>query len=142
MVTVWRYGVTSDDVFRLLRSIPPRRPAPPARAAAGGVYKVVAGDTLGAIAAAHGVALSDLASLNGLSDPYVISVGQEIKIPGGAAAAASTSQRSGGGSYTVQSGDTLGSIASKNGTTVDALAKANGIADVNALQVGQELQLP
>jgi LysM repeat protein len=144
MVTVWRYGVTSDDVFRLLRATPPRRPAPPARAvAAGGVYKVVSGDTLSGIAAAHGVPMSDLANLNGLSDPYTLSVGQELKIPGGSNnAAAAAAAPSSGGTYSVQPGDTLSAIASKTGTSVDALSRANGINDVNSLQAGQELKLP
>lgn len=49
-----------------------------------------------------------------------------------------------GGKYTVQSGDTLSGIAQRNGTTVDALAKANGI-DLNQrviLRVGQQLKIP
>ena len=45
-------------------------------------------------------------------------------------------------SYTVASGDTLSAIAARFGTTVDALVKNNQIANPNALQVGQELQIP
>ncbi len=44
--------------------------------------------------------------------------------------------------YTVQPGDTLYSLARRFGTTVDELARHNGLADPNQLQVGQRLRLP
>ncbi len=44
--------------------------------------------------------------------------------------------------YTVRSGDTLLSIASKFGTTVDVLESFNGLVDTDLLQVGQVLQIP
>lgn len=47
-----------------------------------------------------------------------------------------------GKSYTVQRGDTLSGIASKYGTTVDALAALNGIKDKNLIYVGQVVKLP
>lgn len=46
------------------------------------------------------------------------------------------------GTYTVQPGDTLGIIAARFGVTVDALAAANGILDVNLIDVGQVLAIP
>jgi len=46
-----------------------------------------------------------------------------------------------GGSYTVQGGDTLGAIAALYGTTPQAIANANGIADINKIQVGQKLTI-
>ena len=44
--------------------------------------------------------------------------------------------------YTVRSGDTLGSIARKYGTTVQAIVTANNIADANTIYVGQVLTIP
>lgn len=44
--------------------------------------------------------------------------------------------------YIVQPGDTLTSIASRFGVTVDALMAANGISDPNLLSAGQELIIP
>lgn len=49
-----------------------------------------------------------------------------------------------GGEYTVEAGDTLSEIATKTGTTVEALAAAN---DINLgqriiLKVGQKLKIP
>lgn len=44
--------------------------------------------------------------------------------------------------YTVAKGDTLSGIAARYGTTVQALAVANNIADVNLIYVGQQLVIP
>jgi rare lipoprotein A len=46
---------------------------------------------------------------------------------------------SSGGTYVVQSGDTLSGIAAELGTTVEDLAAANGIADPDLLYAGQTL---
>ena len=46
-----------------------------------------------------------------------------------------------GNSYTVKSGDTLGAIAQAYGTTVNALASANGISNPNLISVGQTLRI-
>lgn len=48
----------------------------------------------------------------------------------------------GSGTYTVQRGDTLSAIARHNGTTVRAIASANGIADADRIYVGQTLAIP
>ncbi|QUO43460.1 LysM peptidoglycan-binding domain-containing protein [Brevibacillus composti] len=48
----------------------------------------------------------------------------------------------GGQQYTVQKGDTLSALAQKYGTTVDAIAKANNIANVNLIYTGQQLTIP
>jgi len=45
------------------------------------------------------------------------------------------------GTHTVATGDTLSGIASSNGTTVQALAQRNALADPDALQPGQQLAL-
>ena len=42
---------------------------------------------------------------------------------------------------TVEAGDTLSKIAKAHGTSVSALVSANGIANPNALSVGQRLRL-
>ncbi len=44
--------------------------------------------------------------------------------------------------YTVKRGDTLSAIASRYGTSVSALAKANNIRNVNLIHSGQRLSIP
>jgi len=46
------------------------------------------------------------------------------------------------GNYVVQRGDTLYSIARRYGVSVWEIARANGIADVNRIWVGQVLRIP
>jgi LysM repeat protein len=43
--------------------------------------------------------------------------------------------------YTIQSGDTLGSVALKENTTVDALVRLNPGVDPQALHVGQRIRV-
>ena len=52
------------------------------------------------------------------------------------------SAQSGPQTYVVQSGDMLSAIAQKFSVSLQALAKANNITDVNSLQVGQTLTIP
>ncbi|MEQ1540111.1 MAG: LysM domain-containing protein, partial [Sphingorhabdus sp.] len=47
-----------------------------------------------------------------------------------------------GGSYSVQRGDTLASIAQRFGTDVATLASLNGIRNPNLIYAGQRLTLP
>lgn len=44
--------------------------------------------------------------------------------------------------YTIKKGDTLSAIAKANNTTVDAIAAANGIKNINRIQAGKSLTIP
>ena len=52
----------------------------PKPAAPGAAYTVASGDTLSAIAAAHGTSATSLAQINGLADPDSIDPGQQLKV--------------------------------------------------------------
>ncbi len=99
-------------------------------------HVVQPGENLFRIALRYGLTVDQLAFANGITNPERIYAGQILVIPsvGGAQGDAST--------YTVVDGDTLFSIARRQGTTVDALVAANGLADPNVLSVGQVLQIP
>ena len=100
-------------------------------------YTVQTGDTLSEIAQRYGTTVSAIASLNGISNPNLIYVGQVLRIP-----SSSGGSSSGTISYTVKSGDTLSEIAQRYGTTVSAIASLNGISNPNLIYVGQVLQIP
>lgn len=104
--------------------------------AASGTHVVRSGDTLGTIAARNGTSVRELVEANGLRDPNVILVGQQLKIPGGRTDTGAPTPAT---THTVARGDTLGRIASRYGTTVAAIAVANGIADPNRIRIGQQL---
>lgn len=54
----------------------------PAPSTGGGRYTVRAGDTLSGIGARHGVSYQDIARANGIANPNLIHVGQQLVIPG------------------------------------------------------------
>jgi LysM repeat protein len=110
--------------------------AAPAAALADGAHKVQSGETLWSVAQTYGLELDDLAAANGLSDPYIVVVGDELTIPGGGAAAPES------GSYVVKVGDTLWTISRIFGVSLDALAAANGLSDVHHVVAGSEIQIP
>ena len=56
--------------------------------------------------------------------------------------AAAARPASGAGTYSVRAGDTLERIAKAHGTTWQALAKLNALADPNVIEVGQVLKVP
>jgi LysM repeat protein len=116
-------------------------------------YKVVSGDTLSGIAGKFGVTVTAIMQANGLTNANYIYVGQILRIPGkvaGAAASPTTSPTATKSpspsatsrSYTVASGDSLWSIASKFGVSVAQLQSANQITNPNLIRVGQVLLIP
>lgn len=135
-----------------------RKPAPATTArsaapASGASYTVRAGDTLGAIAARHGVRLADVFAWNNLSGRSIIYPGQKIKIgaakaaPARAAAPApaparASSPKTAGGSYTVRAGDTLSAIASRHGVKLSALLTANRLSMSSIIYPGNKLAIP
>ena len=99
-----------------------------------GTYTVKAGDTLSAIAAAHGTSYEVLAQVNGISNPNEIYVGQTLKFT---AATQTTAAKQ--GAYTVTAGDTLYEIAQKVGVNWQHLAQTNHISQPYTIYVGQKL---
>jgi LysM repeat protein len=136
-------------------SAPAAKPAAPAAATAstgGSVYTVKSGDTLGAIAARHGVKLSEVLGWNGLNMSSIIYPGQKIKIGSGQSAAPAPAASpapaqaaappASSGSYTVKSGDTLSAIAAKHGVKLSDILSANKLTMSSMIYPGNKLVIP
>ena len=103
-------------------------------------YTVKAGDTLYAIALRYDTTVQTLASLNNISNPSLIRVGQVLILPG--SGGTTTPPPSSSTTYTVKAGDTLSAIAARYNTTVSSIAAANNITNVNLISIGQVLTIP
>ena len=109
-----------------------------------GKYTVQSGDTLGKIALNFSTTTDNLITINNLSNPNMLFVGQVLNVPAAAVAptppppapVVPTTE------HVVQSGDTLSKIALKYGVTTDELAKANNISNPKMLFIGQRLIIP
>lgn len=149
--------------IKLDGSAAPAAPAPaapaPSAPAGGGAYTVKPGDTLSAIAARHGVKLSEVLGWNGLNMRSIIRPGQQIKIGAGTAAPAPAAPAPApaapapsapapapaapaSGSYTIKSGDTLSGIAARNGVKLADILSANRLTMSSIIYPGQKLALP
>lgn len=107
----------------------------------GSVYHVRHGDTLSAIAAAHGTTVAALMQANPhIHNPNLIYPGETLHIPAHGSGASHTAPAS--GNYTVRSGDTLSDLAARFNTDVATLARLNGIANPNLIYVGEHLRVP
>ena len=108
---------------------------------AGAIYYVVQiGDTLSGIAQKFGTTVSQLVSINNVSNPNLIHIGQVLKIY----PTTLINQRSKdfNSTYIVQAGDTLSGIAQKFDETVGELIELNDIRNPNLIYVGQVLKIP
>lgn len=117
-------------------------------------YTVQPGEWFYAIARKCGVSPQELVAANPSLDPSVLRPGQTLNMPGGGSAQPQQPPSDGGqqqpppssGSctspYTVQSGDTLNSIARACGTTAAALQQANSIPSPDYIFPGQQLTIP
>jgi membrane-bound lytic murein transglycosylase D len=116
-----------------------------------GYHCIQSGDTLYALSGYYGVGVDLLIQANPGLDPRRLQIGGQLRIPvfgsrevkpepvrrcGGAGLASFT------GSYTVKVGDTLWAISRQYGTTVEALAEANGRGLDELLKPGETLRVP
>lgn len=85
----------------------------------------------------NGWQYTSVGRITGISTNVDLSIFADASIITAAKTAAS-----GGTVYTVKSGDTLSGIAAKYGTTYQALAAYNGIADPDKIYTGQQIKIP
>jgi murein DD-endopeptidase MepM/ murein hydrolase activator NlpD len=122
--------------------------------------RVESGMTLYSIARANGISVQQLATANNLDEPYTVSLGQVLRIPGGKVAQAPVrklvplvqeeeqataepvKKMKAGTAHTVESGDTLYSLGRQYGVSPFAIADLNGLPHNKALSLGQHLRIP
>jgi LysM repeat protein len=96
-------------------------------------YIVEPGDCAGAIAEHNGVSIEDILAWNPGIDPDRIYAGQELTMRGGRATRSVL--------YQVESGDFVGSIASRHDCTIEDIAQWNPSLNVDRIRIGQELRI-
>jgi len=107
------------------------------------VVVVQPGDTLSEIALEHGVTVAQLSALNGISDPNRIYAGQRLRLTAQAVTATPAPvANSEAVVHVVAWGETLTGIARRYGSTISAIAAANGIANPSHVRTGQRLTIP
>ncbi|WP_010307735.1 LysM peptidoglycan-binding domain-containing protein [Kurthia senegalensis] len=106
-------------------------------------YTVKSGDTLSAIASKYGTSYTNIMKLNNLHSTMIYA-GQKLKVSGSAStnstSSSSSNSSSSASTYTVKSGDTLSSIASKHGTSYTNIMKLNSL-NSTMIYVGQKLKV-
>lgn len=112
-------------------------------------HTVSFGDTLYSLAQRYGTTVDAIAEANNLEDANLIYVDQKLEVPANvktmspaAAPARSSTYQAAAGSYTVQAGDTVYSIARHTGTTVSAISLLNNLSNENYIYAGQLLLIP
>lgn len=132
-------------------------------------HRVKSGDTLGKIARMYGTTVNELCRLNGLKSTSVLRIGQAIRCSANGQSVSQSSTRkttkttveatataveevpdNASGNQTaaeqspvyhrIQSGDTLGAIATRYGTTVQKLCELNGITKTTILRLGRSIR--
>ncbi len=114
----------------------------PVLAGAGRQYRVRRGDRLSDLARAYGVSVQTLAAANQLEPPYVIYVGQLLRVPAPGESERTFAALADGERYRVRSGESLSAIARRVGVPLQTLAVANGLEAPYRVYAGQVLVIP
>jgi murein DD-endopeptidase MepM/ murein hydrolase activator NlpD len=120
-----------DRLPRLVNSPPPPRVAEPRSLPipASGLVDVAPGDTVYSIARRYDVAMRDVIDANGLDAPFLLQVGQTLRLPPPRI-------------YAVAPGDTVYSVSRRFGVDMRTLVSMNGLAAPYQVTAGQRLKMP
>lgn len=105
---------------------------------------IKSGDTLYSLASRYNTTVDALAKANNISNVNLIIAGQKLETSTTKTATAKAVQPQTAkvsGTYTVVAGDTLRAIAAAHNVSVETLAAANNISNVDLILVGQSLKL-
>ncbi len=136
----WKTGIAAALMVCALAACTRSVPAPVVDKGAGGTRAaskaaparsavVQAGENLYATARRHGVSVRALISANGLKPPFILRVGQRLKLPVP-------------NTHVVAGGDTVYGISRRYGVDMASLMRANRLKPPYTIQVGQKLRLP
>jgi LysM repeat protein len=156
----WKSVIFPGQTLQLSKSGgAPVTTAPP-QASNSGRYTIVAGDTVGKIAAKFGLATNTVLSANGLSTSSIIYPGQTLAIPTTSPAAftpapvahvtpivtptppATIGTTPITSSYVVTSGDTISKIATKFGISIQSILNANNLSWSSIIYTGRTITIP
>ena len=106
----------------------------------GAGHLVKPGESVGSIAADHGISSADLSKWNGIIDGRIYAGTRLLfyspgSLPGSGGGG-------GGGTHVVSGGETLAAMPARYGTSVRQIAGANGITNPDLIRVGQRLTIP
>ena len=154
----WSALIFPGQVLTLSSQTPPRAKAPAQPPVASEIarYKIRSGDTIGGIAAAHGLSTAAVLSANGLGRSSVIFPGQSIVLPSSSAPAAAALPKprltpapaaaaapgSGPSTHTIAAGETISAVAARACLPVQAILDANGLGWSSIIYPGQVLKIP
>jgi LysM repeat protein len=128
-----RNGLTSDVIYKGNKLI--------ISGTAGGetvTHVVQPGENLFRISLKYGTTVEAIAATNGIVNPSLVYVGQELTIPQGGGVTPGPGVRY----HVVQPGETLWSISMRYGTTPWKIAAANGISNISFIYAGRTLRIP
>jgi len=149
------YGLTTEEVAQVngitdptsilvgQRLIIPVGGVPAAQTPAEPIeHQVQAGETLASIATLYSLTVEDLARRNGITNPNTIFVGQVLTVGENTADPNTPVQSTATSTHIVQRGETLFTIATSYGTSVEVIQSLNEISNASVIFVGQELLIP
>ena len=136
-LSVWRFGVARNSLWRLLGDSNPNLQ----------YYFVKSGDNLDNLADQWNTTVKNIVSINNITNPNFLFIGQKLQIPSEYldklnSANVNKNNDNYSLSYTVKMGDSLWSIAKKFGISIEQLSNINGLRKQNFLHIGQKLQIP
>ncbi|GEM_PF-1848430 len=136
-LSVWRFGVAKDSLWRLLGDTDHQLQ----------YYFVKSGDNLDSIAYNWNTTVYDIVRINNIKNPNFLFVGQKLQMPSNYfrtsdISNSNTTYRNPSISYKIKEGDSLWSVSKKFGTSVEHLVETNNIQNQRHIYIGQELQIP
>jgi lipoprotein-anchoring transpeptidase ErfK/SrfK len=111
---------------------------------ADGYHVVLKGESLSAIARLYRLTLEELMRLNEIDNPNVVRMGTMLRLTADVELPSNViPSELAGVTYTVKRGDTLSEIAQTYTTTIEQIAKDNGLSEASGknLRAGQELRI-